>query len=447
MLESGMAECQEGSITIEEVDPTALEAMLKFMYTGTVEVDDVSIIPLIAIADRFYVSDLLTLCNKHVAERLQVDSNSCWGLLQLSVAYSVEVVQDRVTDYILANINQDAEGWLQLTEPEMGALVSAAKKQDGLSFCKPSRMDFQFVMAVERWVAQQPTQRSKFGVEVLLQCDFSTFSLESIAQLTSSSTFKRSTLLSKHIMGAVSKIGARLSGVGGQVIGQWNQGGSGTWTVPSTGWYFILARGEDGSGRQTLDGYYIGGRGAVVGGAFSLNSGDQLHVSAGKCRRPGRISVSGGDGGDGSYVLFLSKDGGGDRLLLVAGGGGGASGKANGHMANLGEAVDAAEPHTARHSEEATACPSAKDLQPPISGKSYQAVAKPREGEPLEGGVAGLWWDYAGGGAGYVGGAGGQGGSSFVCQVAKNIVKTFGTPGSCCVRIFAGYSLPRDVQL
>lgn len=87
-----------------------------------------------------------------------------------------------------------------------------------------------------------------------------------------------------------------------------------SWSVPYTGTYTIIAAGGVGGS----DGYYYGGKGAIVSGNFSLIKGQTINIVTG-----GKGTGSGyycGGGGGASYVYNATTG----TLLLTAGGGGGA---------------------------------------------------------------------------------------------------------------------------
>jgi hypothetical protein len=88
-----------------------------------------------------------------------------------------------------------------------------------------------------------------------------------------------------------------------------------TFTVPETGTYQIVAFGAQG-GDSMFPGVIsgTGGRGAEIGGDFSLTAGDALQIAVGGAGADGE----GGAGGGGTFVI-----GPGNAPLVIAGGGGG----------------------------------------------------------------------------------------------------------------------------
>src|SRR5690242_4602059 len=92
-----------------------------------------------------------------------------------------------------------------------------------------------------------------------------------------------------------------------------------TFTVPTTASYQILAFGAQGGSGDFGGTIGAGGRGAEIGGDFSLDAGDILRIAVGGAgfRFSGGGS-SGGGGGGGTFVV-----GPGNTPLVIAGGGGG----------------------------------------------------------------------------------------------------------------------------
>jgi hypothetical protein len=92
------------------------------------------------------------------------------------------------------------------------------------------------------------------------------------------------------------------------------------WTVPETGTYDITAFGAQG-GTSGLGA--SGGKGAEIGGDFSLTAGEQLSIAVGGVGGSG----GGGDGGGGGGGSFVTSSG---LKLVIAGGGGGGANRAGG---------------------------------------------------------------------------------------------------------------------
>jgi hypothetical protein len=93
-----------------------------------------------------------------------------------------------------------------------------------------------------------------------------------------------------------------------------------TFTVPTTDTYQVLAFGAQGGSASISDQFGdfvgVGGRGAEIGGDFSLTAGEILQVAVGGAGSD--MQGFGSGGGGGSFVV-----GTGNTPLVIAGGGGG----------------------------------------------------------------------------------------------------------------------------
>ena len=85
------------------------------------------------------------------------------------------------------------------------------------------------------------------------------------------------------------------------------------WTVPKSGSYRIFAYGGDALERS-------GGKGAIIGGTFTLERGEIIRILVGQ--RPEPYNTSNGGGGGGTFVVRApyNTD---SSILVIAGGGGG----------------------------------------------------------------------------------------------------------------------------
>src|SRR3974390_2556082 len=87
-----------------------------------------------------------------------------------------------------------------------------------------------------------------------------------------------------------------------------------TFTAPANGSYEIVAFGAQGGSSKNC-GALGGGRGAQIGGTFTLDAGEVLQIAV------GGAGTDGGWTGGGGGTFVVSQDG---RPIVVAGGGSGA---------------------------------------------------------------------------------------------------------------------------
>lgn len=127
-----------------------------------------------------------------------------------------------------------------------------------------------------------------------------------------------------------------------------------TYTVPTTGAYWITALGGEGGENSGAGGQQPVGRGAEAFGIFDLTAGQTLEILVGSQGGNGSGIDGGGGGGGGSYVVLANVPNSGsgcsgitwvscnDTLLIAAGGGGGAGTLEQGIDGQLAHAGSAA---------------------------------------------------------------------------------------------------------
>jgi PEP-CTERM motif len=91
-----------------------------------------------------------------------------------------------------------------------------------------------------------------------------------------------------------------------------------TFMVPASDIYQILAFGAQGGIGTFGNGVGAGGRGAEIGGDFSLSAGEILQIAVGGAGSDNSGAGGGGGGGGGSFVVGPD-----NTPLVIAGGGGG----------------------------------------------------------------------------------------------------------------------------
>ncbi|CAD7698947.1 unnamed protein product [Ostreobium quekettii] len=428
MFESDMLEGSKGCVDVKEVDPVALHSMIEFMYTGRCTVTSLSVIPLMAVAERFDVQSLRNFCGRYVEQELQITRDNWSDLLKLCAAYRVPPLATRLVDAFLDEMIVDLADWVQISPLELSALMSGAEQNRG-------PLGFALAKAVDVWTSHEDG-RQEHGLGILHSFDYTKFTTQEICELRTLDNVHACVSLGPQIVASMAKIADKAREHKQAASRTWSQGDSGSWTAPSSGWFYLLARGQRGSSHNG----HSGGEGAVVGGACLLKEGDELLISAGgPIGREESLhrSSSVPSGGDASYIASVVKGvpAKSHSTLFVAGGGGSSSWINDGGDAIL----------------EGPATGTGKKRQCSTAGMSYNDVyAWP--GRPLKGGT-----DPEGQGAGGAGYNGGRtknynlpcsgGGSCFICMGAKNVVKAYNPMDSCEVQIFSGDVLPDNFVL
>merc|ERR1711865_601642 len=86
MLKSGFRESTEQRIDIGESQPGAVQAMVKFIYTGELESKDEDMVPLLKLADRYDIQALALICVERAL--LKLDANNVVDVVRAARAFS-----------------------------------------------------------------------------------------------------------------------------------------------------------------------------------------------------------------------------------------------------------------------------------------------------------------------------------------------------------------------
>lgn len=174
MLKSDMIEGRSSEIRINEVDPIALEGMLRFMYTGSCEITDENVVQLTAIADRFDIKELLQICANPV-----ISKDNCCKMLQQAIQYHIDGIMDKCSEFLLSHVEGMGkdQSFLDLGHSCIdGMLTCAAAKH---------RVGFEVFMMVARWVEHSRKDRDKYAYSFLKRFDFGKFNLEEVLYIAS----------------------------------------------------------------------------------------------------------------------------------------------------------------------------------------------------------------------------------------------------------------------
>ncbi|XP_002739313.1 kelch repeat and BTB domain-containing protein 8-like [Saccoglossus kowalevskii] len=127
MFTSGMRESSSHKITIEDIEPLAVELMLKYVYTSHVDVDGDNVQALLHAASVFQMPMLARVCTAFL--KSQLGRLDCFKILQLADVYSILYLKDIANSFILHNFCDvsKSDDFLQLNRD---ALIGYLKDDD-----------------------------------------------------------------------------------------------------------------------------------------------------------------------------------------------------------------------------------------------------------------------------------------------------------------------------
>jgi len=126
-LNSDMKEKKEGVIRLEETSKAVMEEVLKYLYTGHVDIneDNANLFDLIAAANYFVIPSLKTLCGKGVLKTLAL--SNCVSIYYFALKFRCEGLQKGAKDFILANFVAvaETEDFLNLNSKQVEEWISS----------------------------------------------------------------------------------------------------------------------------------------------------------------------------------------------------------------------------------------------------------------------------------------------------------------------------------
>ncbi|XP_078352142.1 kelch-like protein 7 [Oculina patagonica] len=122
---SDMKEKKEGVIRLEQITKDVMEEVLKYLYTGRVDISETNACDLMAVADYFLLPTLKDLCGNVIAQALSF--SSCITAYYLAERYRCKDLQNKARDFILENFVAVAETkeFLNLSSTQVEEWISS----------------------------------------------------------------------------------------------------------------------------------------------------------------------------------------------------------------------------------------------------------------------------------------------------------------------------------
>lgn len=137
MLNGGWCEGGSKEIMIKDVCPVAFEAMLKFMYTGMVNIDTDNVLSLLDAAGRFDVQPIVNFCVTFLHQHTTAEY-AC-QMLEVGVQYNLERLIDKSIELIVTDNNVlESEDFLKLSR----SAIDYVTKHDSWNLHEDEIFDF-----------------------------------------------------------------------------------------------------------------------------------------------------------------------------------------------------------------------------------------------------------------------------------------------------------------
>ena len=120
-----MKEKEEGVIRLEETSKAVMEEVLKYLYTGHIDINKENAFDLMALADYLFLPSLKTASSKYILQTLCV--SDCLMAYYLAVNYRCHELQVKARDFILENFIAvtETEDFLNLSSKQVEEWISS----------------------------------------------------------------------------------------------------------------------------------------------------------------------------------------------------------------------------------------------------------------------------------------------------------------------------------
>lgn len=309
MFHTDMVEKRTREVHIKEVDPDALEKVLRFLHSGRIDMDESNLCSIITVADEFGIQILLDVCENFVINHLMINESNWFKLFTEAMVapttmdFLVVKCQDFLSRNTLAIVT--AEEFIFLEFHIVRWIAKDATDQALAGDIDPATY-YEVVRSLMLWLEAE--KNIKHGIDMFAQLNLGVLPPNELSALCSTDLMQRSPELSLNIVKVIAaqplspktppgtSHARQISTVETDVIPLYESSAQGVWeewVVPVRGWYYILCSGAHGA--DVGDGPFLaagGGRGAQVGGAFYLQQEDKIKMLLGWTRRGGGASCA-----------------------------------------------------------------------------------------------------------------------------------------------------------
>ncbi|KAM9344083.1 kelch-like protein 41a [Pholidichthys leucotaenia] len=140
-------------VVLDNLDPNIMEAIVNYMYSAEIDINDNNVQDILAVANRFQIPSVFTVSVNYLQKKLS--KKSCLAIyrlgLMLNCARLAMAARDYVADHF-ESISKD-EDFLELAPPELFAIIGA----DSLNV-EREELVFESLM---RWVRKDKDKRAK----------------------------------------------------------------------------------------------------------------------------------------------------------------------------------------------------------------------------------------------------------------------------------------------
>ncbi|KAM3916379.1 kelch-like protein 41 [Leptodactylus fuscus] len=122
---SDESEEKKNNVELDNVDPLVMEAILKYLYSADIDLNDGNVQDIFALASRFQIPSVFTVCVTYLQRRLS--PTNCLAIFRLGLLLDCPRLAVTARDYVCDRFNQicHEDDFLQLAPHELIAVISS----------------------------------------------------------------------------------------------------------------------------------------------------------------------------------------------------------------------------------------------------------------------------------------------------------------------------------
>ncbi|KAM3862090.1 kelch-like protein 41a [Diretmus argenteus] len=148
-----VAELDKKEVVLENVDPTIMEMMVNYMYSAEIDITDDNVQDIFAIANRFQIPSIFTVCVNYLQKRLS--KKNCLAVYRLGLMLNCPRLAVAARDYIADRYEATVkdEDFLELAPHELFAII-------GADILNVEKEEFVFE-SLMKWIRKDKENRTK----------------------------------------------------------------------------------------------------------------------------------------------------------------------------------------------------------------------------------------------------------------------------------------------
>ncbi|NWJ01620.1 KLH30 protein, partial [Crypturellus undulatus] len=159
MFSGNFVESIKARVEIKDVDPSALEVLLDFAYTGKITINQANVEGLIRTSNQLHFPTIQKVCSRYL--RQQMDATNCLGICEFGESHGCPEVSSKAWSFLQENFEavSQQEEFLQLSKERLATYLSKDQLQ--------VQEEQSLAEAVLRWVRYDAGPRAQFLPELL----------------------------------------------------------------------------------------------------------------------------------------------------------------------------------------------------------------------------------------------------------------------------------------